>query len=189
MKTDEYLKSLVHELTLLPNETEWVEFKVNNKDPQQIGEYISALSNSAALEGKKHAYVLWGIDDVSHETVGTNFVPKKFKKGNEEVENWLYRLITPKINFRFYEIEINSRKVVLLEIDKATEKPVQFAGTEYIRVGSYKKSLKDFPGKERELWRRFDLSSFEDQIAKANIDESELLKLLDYPSYSVARRT
>ena len=183
MKTNEYLKSLVHELALLSNETEWVEFKVNNKDPQLIGEYISALSNSAALEGKKYAYLLWGIDDATHEIVGTSFEPRKFKKGNEEFENWLYRLISPKINFKFYEVDINSKKVVILEIEKAIEKPVQFSGSEYIRIGSYKKSLKEFPGKERDLWRKFDLSSYEDQIAKANMDESELLKLLDYPSY------
>lgn len=45
----EYLQSLVRELVKLPTETEWVEFKCNNKEPQLIGEYISALSNSAAL--------------------------------------------------------------------------------------------------------------------------------------------
>lgn len=54
---------------------------------------------------------------------------------------------------------------------------------EYIRIGSYKKALKDFPSKERELWRKFDLSSYEEQIAKANVDESEVLRLIDYPSY------
>ena len=171
------------ELTLLSNETEWVEFKVNNKEPQLIGEYISALSNSAALEGKKYAYLLWGVDDNTHEIIGTNFEPKKLKKGNEELENWLYRLISPKINFKFYEVDIDSKKVVLLEIEKAIEKPVQFSGIEYIRIGSYKKLLKEFPVKERDLWRKFDLSSYEDQIAKANMDESELLNLLDYPSY------
>ena len=102
MNSNQYLKSLVSELTLLSNETEWVEFKVNNKEPQLIGEYISALSNSAALEGKKYAYLLWGVDDNTHEIIGTNFEPKKLKKGNEELENWLYRLISPKINFKFY---------------------------------------------------------------------------------------
>ena len=45
----EYLKSLVRELIKLPNDTEWVEFKCNNKNPQMIGEYISCLSNSATL--------------------------------------------------------------------------------------------------------------------------------------------
>ena len=183
MNSNQYLKSLVSELTLLSNETEWVEFKVNNKEPQLIGEYISALSNSAALEGKKYAYLLWGVDDNTHEIIGTNFEPKKLKKGNEELENWLYRLISPKINFKFYEVDIDSKKVVLLEIEKAIEKPVQFSGIEYIRIGSYKKLLKEFPVKERDLWRKFDLSSYEDQIAKANMDESELLNLLDYPSY------
>ena len=47
-----YLQSLVRELLSLPVETGWVEFKHNNTDAQQIGEYLSALSNSAALEGK-----------------------------------------------------------------------------------------------------------------------------------------
>ncbi|MGV8150082.1 MAG: helix-turn-helix domain-containing protein, partial [Alkaliphilus sp.] len=88
MRELEYLESLVKELTSLSNETEWVEFKVNIKNPQLIGEYISALSNSAALEEKKYAYLLWGIDDLTHEIVGTSFEPKKFKKGNEEFENW-----------------------------------------------------------------------------------------------------
>lgn len=46
--TAEYLASLIHELCKLPQETEWAEFKVNNSDPHEIGEYISALSNSAA---------------------------------------------------------------------------------------------------------------------------------------------
>lgn len=45
----EYLRSLVRELAKLSDETEWVEFKCNNKQPQMIGEYISALSNAAAL--------------------------------------------------------------------------------------------------------------------------------------------
>jgi hypothetical protein len=31
-----------------PNETEWLEFKHDNDNPEMIGKYISALSNSAA---------------------------------------------------------------------------------------------------------------------------------------------
>ncbi len=33
----EYRISLVHELRKLPQETEWVEFKKNNADPERIG--------------------------------------------------------------------------------------------------------------------------------------------------------
>ena len=57
----EYLVSLVRELCKLPQETEWVEFKVNDAEPQAIGEYLSALANSAALAGKAFAYLVWGV--------------------------------------------------------------------------------------------------------------------------------
>ncbi|MDD3888838.1 MAG: hypothetical protein PHT79_09365 [Syntrophomonadaceae bacterium] len=39
------LERLLDELRALPHETEWVEFKQDRYDPQEIGEYISALSN------------------------------------------------------------------------------------------------------------------------------------------------
>ena len=51
MSTDtntSYLRGLVNELRKPPNETPWVEFKHNNANPQDIGEYLSALSNAAA---------------------------------------------------------------------------------------------------------------------------------------------
>jgi ATP-dependent DNA helicase RecG len=48
----ERLKDLVHQLVTLPHETEWVEFKHNHTTPQEIGEYISAISNSCTLHGK-----------------------------------------------------------------------------------------------------------------------------------------
>lgn len=40
------LVNLVLELCKLPSETEWLEFKVNNSKPDEIGEYISALAAS-----------------------------------------------------------------------------------------------------------------------------------------------
>ena len=59
-RDNEYLVGLVRELCKLPQEAEWVEFKVNNNEPEAIGEYISGLSNAAALHGKTRAYMLWG---------------------------------------------------------------------------------------------------------------------------------
>ncbi len=46
----DYYISLIERLRRLPAETEWLEYKSNNTAPQMIGEYISAISNSAALE-------------------------------------------------------------------------------------------------------------------------------------------
>ena len=57
-RSADYLETLVRELCELPTETEWVEFKVNQCDPQQIGEYVSALANSAALEDRPYAYMV-----------------------------------------------------------------------------------------------------------------------------------
>ena len=37
-----------------------------------IGKDISALANSAALYSKNCAYMIWGIDDTTHEIKGTN---------------------------------------------------------------------------------------------------------------------
>ena len=38
---------------------EWFEYKENWFQPIALGEYISALSNSAALVGKKYGYFIW----------------------------------------------------------------------------------------------------------------------------------
>lgn len=144
IRSEGYLISLLKELRTFTNKTGWVEFKVNNDDPEAIGEYISALSNSAALNGKTKAYMVWGIEDENHDVVGTTFMGKNAKKGNEDLESWLLRLLSPKIIFTFYELTLEDKKVVILEIERAADKPVQFKGSEYIRVGSYKKILRTF---------------------------------------------
>lgn len=170
-RTHEYLISLINELRKLPKETEWVEFKLNDAEPDDIGEYLSALANSAALCGKAFAYLVWGIENSSHDIVDTKFSPSAAKVGNEELESWLLRLLSPKIHFRFFEFEINGASIVLLEIGRAFRHPVQFKGLEFIRVGSYKKRLKEFPEKERELWRIFDQTPFEKLVVNALIHQ------------------
>jgi predicted HTH transcriptional regulator len=73
--------------------------------------------------------------------------------------------------------------VVILEIPRATHNPVQFQGQEFIRVGSYKKKLKDYPEKERTLWRVFDKTPFEEISALERVTDEDVLKLLDYQAY------
>ena len=72
---DSRLVHLVDELCQLSGETEWVEFKRNDHSAQMIGEYISALANAACLKYKPKAYLLYGIQDETHEVVGTSFDP------------------------------------------------------------------------------------------------------------------
>lgn len=180
---DTYLASLVEELRKLPRETEWVELKHNNDDPQMIGERLSALANSAALEGKTTAYFVWGIEDQTHNILGTSFVPQSAKMGNEALENWLLHSLSPKISFTFNTLEIDGKSLVLLEIPRAQQSPVQFKGVAFIRVGSYTKKLKDHPERERGLWRVFEQTPFENLTAQENLSAEAVLRLLDYPSY------
>lgn len=102
------------------------------------------------------------------------------KKGNEELEAWLSRMLSPRINFRFFEVPMDEGMVVLMEIPCAEKQPVQFAGGEFIRIGTNKKNLKEYPDKERELWRAFDSTPYELRIAMGNLDENEMVLLLDY---------
>ena len=178
-----HIASLVRELCNLPHETEWVEFKVNYALPNDIGEYISALANGAALSDKPYAYLVWGVQDKTHAIVGTSFSPSASKVGNEPLENWLLRKLTPEVDFRFHEVTVEERRVVLLEIDRALRYPVSFGSDEFIRVGSVKKKLRDYPQKESALWRIFDQVTFEDGIADTRLDNEAIMRKLDYPAY------
>lgn len=179
----DYINGLVDELRKLPTETGWVEFKENNTNPEDMGENISALSNNAALEGKANGYLLWGINDTTHGVAGTTFKPAQTKKGNENLESWLVRLLSPRIHFRFYELTHEGKPVVVLEIPRASGRPVQFQGVEFIRVGTCRQKLKDHPQIEKELWRIFETTPFEELTAMQRVSADTVLSLLDYPSY------
>jgi ATP-dependent DNA helicase RecG len=133
--------------------------------------------------GKAFTYLVWGVRDEDHAVVGTTIDPRAARVGNEELESWLLRLLEPKIDFRFFHATVDELPVVLLEIARAAHHPVRFQGQEFIRVGSYKKKLRDFPEKERSLWRIFHHTPFEDGIATERASADDVLRLLDYPAY------
>lgn len=181
--TNEQLSQLLASLTQLPRETEWVEFKTNDADPPDVGEYLSALANSAALHQKEAAYIVWGVEDGTHAIVGTSFRPRDAKVGNEELENWLTRSLVPQIDFHIHEFAHNGRSVVLFRIAPCRHQPVRFKEAEFIRIGSYKKRLKDHPEKERALWAQLTKVPFEKDLAATDVHEDDVLRKLDYPAY------
>lgn len=93
---------LLQELLAYPKESEWLEFKHNNEDPKMIGERISALANSACLLDKPYGYLVWGIEDETHQVVGTDFCPTTARHNQQELESWLLQKLTPKIDFAFF---------------------------------------------------------------------------------------
>jgi ATP-dependent DNA helicase RecG len=165
---------------LAQKECEWIEFKRNDADPKAVGEYLSALANSAALHGKDAGWIVWGVDDETRKPVGTTIDPRDRKIGNEPVENWWARQLDPRIDFRFEEAQFDGKRFVVLRIQPALVFPVAFQGAKWIRVGAAKKKLADYPGKEKELWAALAQQSFEDGIARAGVEAAEVLALLDH---------
>ena len=64
------------------------------------GENISALANSAALEGKPFAYVVWGVRDEDHLIEGTSFDPRNVCIVEPAVSPPCVRLKVPKAMHR-----------------------------------------------------------------------------------------
>ncbi|HEX9082964.1 MAG TPA: ATP-binding protein, partial [Holophagaceae bacterium] len=147
---------MLEELLALPRETDWLEFKTNQAQPERLGQIISALANSARLHGQEKAFLVWGVDDSTLQVRGTTFHPLSTKVGNELFEAWISRLLDPRIHLLFHALEWEGQPVVLLEIPAASHTPVSFKTTRWLRVGSTLKPLHEFPEKERVLWSLLD---------------------------------
>lgn len=179
----ENLDLLVKELVKLPDETGWVEFKHNNDEPHMIGEDISALANSAVLVDRSHAYMIWGVEDGTHDIIGTKVRLKQAKKGNQELENWLRYLLSKNADFDFQSVEIEGKHVEIIVIAKALGVPVTFEKIDYIRVGSYTKKINEFPVLQAQLWDKLRHEQFEDTYVMIDQQLQQVLRLLDCNAY------
>lgn len=140
-------------LFLMPREMATVEFKMNWENPSDIGQYISALANSAALDGHDRAWMIWGIDNATHEVKGTQFIPFSAKgEGNQPLVMWLTQKISPRPDFMFHELHHTNGTVIMLEIHPPRTAPLAFDGARYIRIDSHKTTLAHHPDKEARLW-------------------------------------
>ncbi len=181
--TRQEFESLVRSLIALPHETEWVEFKRNNFAPEEIGENLSALANSAALFRRSAGYIVWGVDDATHVAVNTTFTPKSEKVKGQELENWLVTQLQPRVDVRIHEGHVDGKRIVVFEVQPAPYTPVRFKDAEFIRIGSYTKKLRDHPEKERALWALFAETPFEKGVALAGVSSDDVLSLIAYPKY------
>jgi ATP-dependent DNA helicase RecG len=179
------LPDLLLRLASLPEETEWVEFKANKRDPNEVGQNISALANSATLKGQPCGYIVWGVEDETHRLVGTSYNPKTDKKGNEELENWLCQLLFPKPNIQFYNFDHAGLNFSMIEIPAAYHAPIAFYNVRYVRVGSCTKKLHENTEKEGEIWRIIDArKAFKHSLAMSSVSSADVLQLLDWQSYT-----
>lgn len=162
---------IVKNLISHPTEEEWFEFKENWFEAHGIGEYISALSNAAAVCRQEYAYLVWGVKDETHEVSGTVFNYRAEVKG-EPLEHYIARQLTPDIAFSFHEVDVDGKRVILLEIPRAKNIPTSFDGIRYIRIGSSKVNVAKYPDREAYLFER--LSNREKTIESMESEYQDL---------------
>lgn len=144
---------LLDELRSYRYEKEWFEFKENFENDNELGEYISALSNSAAYVGKSFGYIVWGISDKNHDVVGTDFNYDGNAAHGEPLKHFLERQLSTNVKLDFEEIWYREKRVVVLKISAAKNVPVDWNGVRFIRVGSSKERLQKFLEREIFLFR------------------------------------
>lgn len=178
--TEQDLNNLLIELCSYPQELQWLEFKLNKGSitNEEIGEYISAMSNGASIANKPFGYIVWGVEDKTQIVKGTNFSFENAKQGSQDLELWLRNLIHPKIHFEIFEFNLNEKHITLIRIPAAIGEPTNFQKKPFVRIGSNKTDLRNFPNFIRVIY-----NSQEDWsakiIAKASLDDldSEALKV------------
>ncbi len=123
------------------------------------------------------------MEDQTRRITGTTFNPLTSKVGNEDLIPWLQRLVTPKTKFDFIPVVVDGHNLVMMAVERAHRQPTQFEGQEFIRVVSTKKPLEAAPELQAELWRIFEQTQSEGELAATGLSESEVISLLDYPAY------
>lgn len=179
MNTED-IDQLINELRVLPKESEWVEFKGNNKNPETLGENISALSNAALLEGKRYGYIVYGIEDGTHQIIGTDFNPDTTKIKGQEIENYIATQLQPRTTFKIFKQTVDDKAIVIFQINTPIGHPLRYKGIAYIRVGSYTKELKDHADKEARLWKKLNKEVFEKTLATSYMNASDALNMVDF---------
>jgi ATP-dependent DNA helicase RecG len=164
-------------------ETPWLEFKCNYAHPERIGEYISALSNAAALHDRDEGYIVWGIDDATRKPVGTTFDPNTAKiGGGQPLLMHLAQYLVPAVQLDVFEGTVDGHRVVAVRVPAAGASPVAYKGERFIRIGESKTALQGRP-EERTLFAKLDKTPFEMRAALSRLSEADVLPLLDYPAY------
>jgi ATP-dependent DNA helicase RecG len=181
--TEKEIHKIIERILKLPKECEWAEFKSNFLSDDDIGKYVSALSNGACLQKEPFGYLVFGINDTTLKIEGTTFKPSLHKVGSEEFEHWLLQRLSPRVEIQIIEVSYQGKYISIFQIQAANGQPTCFFHQDFIRVGSITRSLKDFPEKERKIWSNKPKEVFEKGIALIVDDAVDVVKLLDTQCY------
>ena len=99
-----------------------------------------------------YGYLIYGVDDKTHEIVGTTFQPRTEKgEENEDLIPWLTHLLTPRVNFEVHELVLGGKQVVIFEIPATYAQPASFEKVKHIWVDTITVRLDDYPLIEKQL--------------------------------------
>ena len=134
IKSNAELNEILNEL-IRNFENECVEFKraSNNFDIDKLGKYFSAISNESTLKNKQYGWIVFGIDDNSHEFTNTNFCSNNnFNLIKKQISD----NTTDNVTFiEIYSVNIDDNRVVMFQVPAASGIPMNWKGFPYGRNG------------------------------------------------------
>ena len=133
-KNNDELLDILDEL-LANEENECVEFKraKNDFDIDLLGKYFSALGNEANLKNKQYSWIIFGVDDKTHDLIDTNFLhDNNFNKIKKQIAD----NTTDNITFiEIYSIYKDDKRVIMFQVPAASGVPINWKGFAYGRAG------------------------------------------------------
>ncbi|MDO8873188.1 MAG: putative DNA binding domain-containing protein [Methanoregula sp.] len=133
----ENLLKVLHDLMNLPTETEWVEFKEAGTtfDFEQIGRYVSALSNEANLNDKPEGWLIFGVTDKPpRKIVGSHF--NETPPGLDKLKHKISLQTNHQLTFlSIHDLNLPEGRVVMFKVPPATRGiPTEWKGSVYGRI-------------------------------------------------------
>lgn len=140
IKTYKELCDILNQLLKNP-ENECVEFKraENDFDIDKLGKYFSAISNEATLKNKQYGWIVFGIDDKTHEFTNTRY---RYDNNFNTVKKQIADNTTDNVTFiEIYNLEIDNKRIIMFQVPAASGTPVNWKGFAYGRNGESISSL------------------------------------------------
>ena len=160
------------------SENEVVEFKAaaNSFDVDELGKYFSALSNEANLREHDFAWIVFGVENKTHEITGTHF--KEGEKALNKLKQDMSQHTTDNLIFReIVPLFVDDRRVLLFKIPASPRNIVMhWKGIAYARDGESLKPLNQ--AKRDEIRHQSPIPDWTAQlVTNATIDDLDELAL------------
>jgi ATP-dependent DNA helicase RecG len=182
LMNNKQLNNLINELLLLPAETECLEFKEakNSYDFNKLGKYFSALSNEANLKNRDCAWLIFGIENIHHNIVGSAY--RSNRKDLDSLKKEIADQTNNGISFiEIHELTLNSKRIIMFQIPPAPQGiPTSWKGHFY---GRHNESLEALSLQELEQIR----NQFLNHDWSADIVQAASIIDLDPAALKVAR--